>query len=311
EFVQFHPTALHGTPAGPRPLLSEALRGEGALLRDQVGSRFVDEMQPRDVVAAAVAARMRMTGAEHLWLDVSGVEGFERRFPSLAQSAQDLGLDPPRDWLPVAPAAHYVCGGVVTDLDGATALPGLWAAGEVACTGVHGANRLASNSLLEGMVFGARVVEAVLSGQDTPSASGALGPVLWPGAGEPSGIRAQRLPSRSAGPGRGEPHPASAGRGGGEVVEPAGAGDRGGREALQHAMTRGAGVVRTADSLAEAAKVVAGIAAAGVPPGELSNLLLVAEAVVAAATAREESRGGHRREDYPATSPVFSHRFVQ
>ncbi|MGH9055372.1 MAG: L-aspartate oxidase [Acidimicrobiales bacterium] len=299
EFVQFHPTALHGAPAGPRPLMSEALRGEGALLRDRDGLRFVDEMQPRDVVAAAVAERMRVAGVEHLWLDVSGVEDFGRRFPSLDRSARALGLDPPRDWLPVAPAAHYVCGGVVTDLDGATALPGLWAAGEVACTGVHGANRLASNSLLEGMVFGVRVVQAVLSGKDTPSASGALRPVLRPGAGAAGVIGARRLPAMSDCLRRGE------------ARVPAGAGERAGREALQHAMARGAGVVRTAGSLADAAKVVADIAAAGAPAGELSNLLAVAGAVVAAATAREESRGGHRREDYPATSPVFSHRFVQ
>ena len=171
EFVQFHPTALHGSTAGPRPLLSEALRGEGALLRDHRGRRFVDELQPRDVVAAAVAARMREDGVDHVWLDVSGVPDFTARFPTLATVVHDLGLDPLRDWLPVAPAAHYLCGGVLTDLDGATVLPGLWAAGETACTGVHGANRLASNSLLEGMVFGARAVEAVLSGKDGPGAT--------------------------------------------------------------------------------------------------------------------------------------------
>ncbi len=124
EFVQFHPTALHGSTAGPRPLLSEALRGEGALLRDRQGRRFVDELQPRDVVAAAVAARMREDGVEHVWLDVSAVEGFANRFPTLAAVVRDLGLDPVRDWLPVAPAAHYLCGGALTDLDGATALPG-------------------------------------------------------------------------------------------------------------------------------------------------------------------------------------------
>jgi L-aspartate oxidase len=165
EFVQFHPTALYlpGEP-GPRPLLSEALRGEGAVLRDDAGERFVDEMQPRDIVAAAIAARGRA------WLDVSPVDRFETRFPTLAGAARAAGLDPPQDWLPVAPAAHYLCGGVLTDLDGATTLPGLWAAGEVACTGVHGANRLASNSLLEAAVFGARAGRAAAAeGQPAPA----------------------------------------------------------------------------------------------------------------------------------------------
>src|SRR5262249_5437823 len=131
---------------------------------------------------------------EHVWLDVSGVDGFQTRFPTLAKVVRRLGLDPGRDWLPVAPAAHYLCGGVLTDLDGATALPGLWAAGEVACTGGPGANRLASNSLLEGMVFGARAVEAVLAGKEAPAATGALRPVLHPDAMEPGEIGAVWLP---------------------------------------------------------------------------------------------------------------------
>jgi L-aspartate oxidase len=290
EFVQFHPTALHGSNAGPRPLLSEALRGEGALLRDHHGRRFVDELQPRDVVAAAVAARMREDGVDHVWLDVSGVDGFTTRFPTLAAVVRDRGLDPRRDWLPVAPAAHYLCGGVLTDLDGATTLPGLWAAGEVACTGVHGANRLASNSLLEGMVFGARAVEAVLAGKEGPTATGALRPVLQPGALAPGEIGAQRLATRAP-------------VGGEEPADPVK-----GRELLQRAMTRGAGVVRSAASLAGAAEEVAQLAPG---PGELANLVEIAGALIAAASAREESRGGHRRADFPATSAVFSHRFIQ
>jgi L-aspartate oxidase len=291
EFVQFHPTALHGAAAGPRPLLSEALRGEGALLRDHRGRRFIDELQPRDVAAAAVAARIRDEGVEHVWLDVSGVEDFDTRFPTLAAVVRGIGLDPGRDWLPVAPAAHYLCGGILTDLDGATALSGLWAAGEVACTGVHGANRLASNSLVEGMVFGARAVEAVLGGKEGPAATGALRPVLHPGRLEPGEIGAVRL-SR--------PQPRASG--GGPID------DAKGRELLQRAMTRGAGVVRTAASLASAAAEVSELSPA---PGELANLAVVARALIAAATAREESRGGHRRQDYPATSGAFSHRFVQ
>ena len=177
EFVQFHPTALHH-PAMPRPLLSEALRGHGALLRDAAGERFVDELAPRDVVSRAMAARMAEQGTDHLWLDATGLERFPQRFPTIAASLTSIGLDPETDWLPIAPAAHHLSGGVVTDLWGATALPGLWAVGEVACTGVHGANRLASNSLLEGMVFGARLAERIASPHHDPEASGALRAVL-------------------------------------------------------------------------------------------------------------------------------------
>jgi L-aspartate oxidase len=250
----------------------------------------VDELQPRDVVASAVAARMRRDGVDHVWLDVTGVDAFATRFPTLAATVRDVGLDPARDWLPVAPAAHYLCGGVLTNLDGATALPGLWAAGEAACTGVHGANRLASNSLLEGMVFGARAVEAVLSGKEAPAATGALRPVLEPGVLEPGEIAVRRLDTRVTPRREGPLDPVK------------------GRERLQQAMTRGAGVVRSRASLAEAEEEVAALTPG---PGELANLVAVAGALIAAATAREESRGGHRRQDFPETSEAFSHRFVQ
>ena len=154
----------------PRPLFSEALRGHGALLRDAAGERFVDELAPRDVVSRAMAARMAEQGTDHLWLDATGLERFPQRFPTIAASLTSIGLDPETDWLPIAPAAHHLSGGVVTDLWGATALRGLWAVGEVACTGVHGANRLASNSLLEGMVFGARLAERIASPHNDPEA---------------------------------------------------------------------------------------------------------------------------------------------
>ena len=299
EFIQFHPTALYGSFVGPRPLLSEALRGEGALLRDPAGKRFVDELQPRDVVAAAVAAVMAETGNDHVWLDVTPVDDFEVRFPTLAESAREVGLDPVRDWLPVAPAAHYMCGGILTDLDGATALNGLWAAGEVACTGVHGANRLASNSLLEGMVFGARVVEAVLRGKDGADATGALRPILEPtaptedriGAVRLVGDRVTRIPY-------------------GEVMRDH-TDESKIRERLQRAMTVGAGVVRDASTLTAAGSELVAIAQATPLAGEIANLVTAAQAVVAAALAREETRGGHRRRDFPETSPAFSHRFVQ
>jgi L-aspartate oxidase len=203
EFVQFHPTALHH-PAMPRPLLSEALRGHGALLRDANGDRFVDELAPRDVVSRAMAHRMREQGVEHLWLDATALTSFATRFPTLAASLGEAGLDPAVDWLPIAPAAHHIAGGVLTDLDGATALPGLWAIGEVACSGVHGANRLASNSLLEGMVFGARAAEALAAGKDGPDATGALAPLLAPllaAPGPPAAVAGGGPGATGGGPG--------------------------------------------------------------------------------------------------------------
>ena len=163
EFVQFHPTALH-VEGAPRFLLSEALRGEGAQLKNQAGERFMEryhpllELAPRDVVARAIVSEMARTGSPHVYLDISGrPEGFLRgRFPRIYETCLRYGIDLERQAAPVAPAAHYAMGGVWTDLDGRTSLAKLFAAGEVACTGVHGANRLASNSLLEGVVFGAR-----------------------------------------------------------------------------------------------------------------------------------------------------------
>src|SRR5439155_3400770 len=155
-----------------------ALRGHGALLRDAEGRRFVEELSPRDVVSRAMAARMLEQGVDHLWLDATALEHFDQRFPTISASVRSIGLDPSADWLPIAPAAHYLSGGLLTDLDGASALPGLWACGEVACSVVHGANRLASNSLLEGMVFAARVVEAIADGREGPEPTGAMRTVL-------------------------------------------------------------------------------------------------------------------------------------
>jgi L-aspartate oxidase len=162
EFVQFHPTALH-VEGAPRFLLSEALRGEGAWLQNAAGERFVDELAPRDVVARAIVKEMNRTGAPHVFLNVThfGPGFVSARFPRIYQTCLRYGIDLERAPAPVAPAAHYAMGGVRTDLDGRTSVPGLFAAGEVACTGVHGANRLASNSLLEGLVFGARAGRAM------------------------------------------------------------------------------------------------------------------------------------------------------
>src|SRR3954451_19101512 len=183
EFMQFHPTAMHHASM-PRPLLSEALRGEGAVLRDDAGVAFMldlhplADLAPRDVVARAIHERMQLTDMEHMWLDATMIDDFEHHFPTIWKACGDVGLDPENDWLPVAPAAHYMSGGVVTDLDGATTLPHLWACGETACSGVHGANRLASNSLLDGLVFGRRVVEAIVGGKEDAESTGAMTGVL-------------------------------------------------------------------------------------------------------------------------------------
>ena len=276
EFMQFHPTALHH-PSMPRPLLSEALRGEGAILRDERGMAFMaDEhpladLAPRDVVAKAISRRLIERDLDHLWLDATAIDDFAVRFPTIWSACRTVGLDPTHDWLPVAPAAHYLSGGVCTDLDGATTLPGLWACGEAACTGVHGANRLASNSLLEGLVFSARAVEAIRDGRDGPEPTGVLRGIA---AREPVG----------------EPIPMAIATG--PSI----------REELQRVMTRGAGVVRSAESLERAATRLATMTATDV---ESANLLTVSTALVRAATTRRESRGTHTRADYPEPSSEF------
>jgi L-aspartate oxidase len=162
EFVQFHPTAL-ALEGAPNFLLSEALRGEGAVLKNACGGRFTDELAPRDVVARAIVTEMRRTGGAHVSLDLShrGEAFVRERFPRIFETCLKYGINLGRDAAPVAPAAHYAMGGVRTDLNGRTSVRGLFAAGEVACTGVHGANRLASNSLLEGVVFGRRAGRAM------------------------------------------------------------------------------------------------------------------------------------------------------
>jgi L-aspartate oxidase len=282
EFMQFHPTALHH-PSMPRPLLSEALRGEGAILRDDKGAAFMagehplGDLAPRDVVARAISRRLNERGLEHLWLDATGIRGFEVRFPTIWRACQTVGLDPTRDWLPVAPAAHYLCGGVCTDLDGATTLPGLWACGEVACTGVHGANRLASNSLLENLVFAARVVEAIGRGKDSPDSTGVLRGI---DLSTPGSARTSMPPVSNGAPIRGE---------------------------LQRIMTRDAGVVRSAESLGRASTALASMVPTDIEEG---NLLAVSTALVRAATKRCESRGTHTRSDFPESSAEYLGRFV-
>ena len=314
EFVQFHPTALHH-PAMPRPLVSEALRGHGALLRGEGGRRFVDELAPRDVVSRAMAQEMAESAIENVWLDCTGLEAFAQRFPTIYASLAEVGLDPGRDWLPVAPAAHHLRGGVLTDLDGATALPGLWAAGETACTGVHGANRLASNSLLEGMVFGSRVVDALSGHRPSPSDRGRTG-VL----GEHPTIPLRPLPGcRCASPLGGD----GFGRWSGPAADPATR-----KAQLQAAMTAQAGVVRDAVSLKAAEQAVDEVAATlssvavpgsdapaatgggAVAEAELTNLVTLARALLESATRRHESRGAHTRSDFPERSGDLLARFV-
>jgi L-aspartate oxidase len=305
EFVQFHPTALHH-PAMPRPLLSEALRGHGAILRDRHGERFVDELAPRDVVSRAMAAAMAEQGVDHLWLDATGLERFTARFPTIAASLASIGLDPQRDWIPIAPAAHHLSGGVVTDLWGATAAPGLWAVGEVACTGVHGANRLASNSLLEGMVFGARLAERIGADTGGPEPSGALRAVLGeePRDGIGVSVVSGEAAAWWAGSGVSDLGP-------GVVPDVTKL-----RDSLQRALTGGAGVVRSAASLGAARTVVDETAAAlgdrtaSVGAGELANLLQLADALLSSALARTESRGAHTRREYPDTEASWRRRLV-
>jgi L-aspartate oxidase len=282
EFEQFHPTALHH-PAMPRPLLSEALRGHGAVLRDARGDRFVDELLSRDKVSRAITTRMLDQGTEHLWLDATGLEQFAQRFPTIMAALAAVGLDPALDWLPIAPAAHYSCGGVVADLNGASSLPGLWVAGETACNGVMGGNRLASNSLLDGMVFGPRVVEAIDRGVDGPAATGAMRSVL--GGGDIGG-RPLVLPTAGTTP----------------IAD---------RDSLQRAMTLNAGVLRSAESIAMAATACDGaVAGDDLASWELRNLATVGRVLCAAALAREESRGSHIRSDFEATRADLRVRFV-
>ncbi|MEV7231558.1 L-aspartate oxidase [Polymorphospora sp. NPDC051019] len=280
EFVQFHPTSLvitdaGGAPRAQQPLVSEALRGEGAHLVDAAGRRFMvgrhelAELAPRDVVAKGIHRVMLADGTDHVFLDARhlGREFLEHRFPTIVASCRAAGVDPVTDLIPVAPAAHYASGGVRTDLYGRTSIPGLYACGEVACTGVHGANRLASNSLLEGLVFSRRIAEDIR----------------------------RDLPAQA------DPVPADpAEREAGWVVDPQI------RLPLQRAMTRGAGVLRSADTLAGTAADLVRLGAGRSTPRtaswEATNLLTIASVLVGAAYRRRETRGCHWRDDHVAAS---------
>jgi L-aspartate oxidase len=289
EFVQFHPTALD-VPGQPRFLLSEALRGEGAQLQNAAGERFMarydpaGDLAPRDRVARSIVRESQRTGAPvYLSLQHLDPTYVHARFPLIAEACRRAGLDLARDRIPVGPAAHYVMGGVATDIDGRTSLPGLFAAGEVACTGVHGANRLASNSLLEGLVFGARAGRAMQE---------AIRPSPVAGADKAAATSGQEADA---------------------VTLPATA-------AIQALMWGNVGLFRTRDGLEEALAVLepawqalsARLSKGDSPAAggwRTASLLTVARLIARAALRREESRGGHYRADFPNRDDIhWKHR---
>lgn len=296
EFVQFHPTVLWlGSGArGQLTLISEAVRGEGAYLIDSDGHRFMPavhpmaELAPRDVVAHAIVRQMAKTGSDHVFLDARhlGADFLRKRFPTITERLLAQGFDITEEPVPVAPAQHYHSGGVITNLDGRSGVRGLYAIGEVACTGVHGANRLASNSLLEGLVFAHRAaadIAARMAAGELPLQD----PVQRPG---PTGLVMAASRSR-----------------------------------IQRVTTEGSGVLRSAESLALTARRLAAVRTdANLPEAiagdlsaqpqtaewETSNVHQVASALTAAAAERAESRGGHFRTDFPAADPAWERRVV-
>jgi L-aspartate oxidase len=278
EFVQFHPTALRMLGVQPF-LISEAVRGEGGVLRETSGERFMPdyderaELAPRDIVARAIRDRMLATDSDHVLLDVTHLDAdtVRARFPQIYQFCRDHGLDITREQIPVAPAAHYTMGGIRTNVWGETNVPGLYAAGECAATGVHGANRLASNSLLETVVFARRVITRTLESPETNA--------------EPVTDAMTLRTVKDCAPGHDDVPPLS-------------------REALQGLMWHDVGIVRDRESLSRAVSVLTAWQATipapiDRPSQELADLLTCSRLVAEAALAREESRGAHYRDDFP------------
>lgn len=282
EFVQFHPTALSLDNA-PRFLLSEAMRGEGGILKNKYGERFMPryderaELAPRDIVARSIVAEMRRTGTRTVFLDMTALDEdfLKHRFPKIYETCKYYGLDIAKDMLPVSPASHYCMGGIRTDLLGRSTLPGLFAAGEVTCTGVHGANRLASNSLLEGLVFGARAGEAAFEDSRNWKVE----------SGESKSVDKSLLFLNSA-------------------LSTAV------KKRVKRIMWERVGILRDRDSLQRAIKEFAQISA-----GNLSvssrNFVTLATLVATAALWREESRGGHFRSDFPEQHDEFKVHSIQ
>ena len=283
EFIQFHPTVLYlgAKSSGQQPLISEAVRGEGAILLNDAKEQFMvgvhplADLAPRDIVAKAIMSQMLKSGARHVWLDVSKIANFSERFPNIYQSCIDHGINPDRDLIPVAPAAHYASGGVRVDLAGRSSVPGLYACGETACTGVHGANRLASNSLLEGLVFAARIADDIH-------------------------LTLRKLK-------REEPVMMSSSE---ILIAPEA------RTEIANAMSVGAGVIRTRTSLESTAQHLDKIGETNsdkpcVEAWEATNLFTLAKVIVASALIREETRGSHWREDFPNESENWLRRIVE
>ena len=281
EFIQFHPTVLwrDESLSGQQPLISEAVRGEGAFLVNNKGERFMKDkhpqadLAPRDIVAKEIFRQMKESNSPHVWLDATGIKDFPDRFPTIYASCLENGIDPTKQLIPVSPASHYASGGVLVDLVGRTTIPGLYACGETACTGAHGANRLASNSLLEGLVFGTRIASDI----------------------------AQNIGAEIAAE---------------EIAQPTLLIDPAIKLTLQLAMSQGAGVMRSESSLRETLATLEQLGTRTftqpcIEAWEVSNLYLLATAIVRAALARTESRGSHWRSDFPDSSDKWLQRIIQ
>jgi len=276
EFVQFHPTAMVGG-RDPMPLLTEALRGEGAVLRNASGRRFMAdyhedlELAPRDVVARAIWKEISDTGQVFLDAIEAVGDSFPTRFPTVWGFCQEGGLDPRKEWISVSPAAHFHMGGIDVNDDGRTSLDGLWACGEVSATGAHGANRLASNSLLEGLVFGVRVAQDI-SSRDTAESTASF---------EATETLQYTHTAR----------------------------ERMARRAFRQLMWNDVGLVRSEDRLRVAIELIEQLKTRlSEGSGELANMLLVGHVIALAALARQESRGGHYRTDFPEPRDEYKHR---
>jgi L-aspartate oxidase len=282
EFVQFHPTALN-VEGAPRFLLSEAMRGEGGILRNRAGERFMlnyderAELAPRDIVSRSIVAEMRRTGTRFVLLDMTALDAdfLKHRFPKIYETCLAHGIDITKDPIPVSPASHYSMGGIRTDLWGRSSVPGLYAAGEVACTGVHGANRLASNSLLEGLVFGARAGQAAIADQSQVQSLKS---------------RVQRLGTLDLGSGT-------------QMSTAV-------RKRVKRLMWERVGILRDRDGLERAIAEFDQIARASLSTSS-KNFVTLARLIAIAALWRQESRGGHYRTDFPEQDERFKVHSIQ